>query len=119
MNALTPLKKNYKGFTVCGSAEPVHHSHNHWFATARVLLIKPNNTCLEVDRFQDKLLTYADEDLAKWFGFGLAKITVDECLPTAWFTADRWILAGLSTYSVAAPKSAESGKYVRRNFTKP
>ncbi len=45
------------------------------------MLIKPDNTCLEVDRFHDKFLTYDDEDLSRWFGLGLAEIAVDEFLP--------------------------------------
>jgi predicted class III extradiol MEMO1 family dioxygenase len=80
------LQQPYKGYTISGSADPVHDRQSRWFATGRVLLMGPNHSCLEVQRLQHKLLTYKDEDLATWFGFGLAEIAVDEALaPPAYY----------------------------------
>ena len=45
------------------------------------VLIRPDNTCLQVDRLHYPLLKYDDEDLSKWFGLGLAEIAVDRFLP--------------------------------------
>src|SRR4051812_43426936 len=77
------LQQPYKGYTINGSAEPVHNDLNRWFATGRVLLMGANHSCLEVQRVQHNLLTYEDQDLATWFGFGLAEIAVDKLLPAA------------------------------------
>ena len=75
------LQQPYKGYTISGSAEPVHKDQSRWFATGRVLLMGNNHSCLEVQRLQHKILTYDDEGLATWFGFGLAEIAVATVLP--------------------------------------
>src|SRR5207302_5352087 len=46
---------------------------------------REDKLCIEVHRFQDRLLAYDDEDLAKWFGLFLAQIAVDRCLPKPWY----------------------------------
>ena len=56
------LQRQYKGYTICGSAEPVHNDSGLYFAHASVLLIRPDNVCIEVDRYQDHLLTYDEAD---------------------------------------------------------
>src|SRR3954466_4805860 len=75
------LQQPYRGYTISGSAEPVHNDLNIWFATGRVLLMGANHSCFEVQRLQHKLLVYDDQDLATWFGLGLAEIAVDKVLP--------------------------------------
>ena len=76
-----PLTQNYKGYTISGDAQPVHGYSNNWCAATSVLLIREGKLCIEVHRFQDRLLAYDDEDLTKWFGLFLAQIAVDYCLP--------------------------------------
>ena len=77
----TSLQKAYKGYTLYGSAQCEFGSRNQWSAIGSVLLLRPDNTCLQVDRVHYPLLKYDDEDLSKWFGLGLAEIAVDEFLP--------------------------------------
>ena len=36
------LQQQYKGYTICGSAEPVHNDSGLYFAHASVLLTLPN-----------------------------------------------------------------------------
>ena len=75
------MEQNYKGFTICGAAAPVHNDIGLSFAVGSVLLLLPDNCVLLVLRFYDPLITCDDEDLAKWFGIFLAELAVDHCLP--------------------------------------
>jgi hypothetical protein len=54
-----------------------------WFAMGEVLVNRRDQSVLLLDRFIDSNLTYDDEGLCKWFGLGMAEITVDHCLPPA------------------------------------
>jgi hypothetical protein len=78
------LERFYKGYLIEGSAEPVGPGTNLHFATATVLLKKPDVSLLRVDHFQNGLMTYDNAELAAWFGLGIAEITVDRCLPPPW-----------------------------------
>ena len=75
------LERSYKGYLIEGSSESVGPGTDLYFATATVLLKKPDVSLLRVDHFQNPLLTYDDANLAAWFGLGIAEITVDQCLP--------------------------------------
>jgi hypothetical protein len=46
-----------------------------------VLLIRPNNVCVEVNRYQDQLFVFDDEALAQQVGLFLAEIAVDHFVP--------------------------------------
>jgi len=75
------LTRDYKGFTICGGATPVHNDIGRSFAVGSVLLVRTDNRVLQVDRFYDPLLVYEDEDQARWFGIFLAELAVDHCVP--------------------------------------
>lgn len=76
-----PIEIPYNGFRISGTAQPVAMGDNRWFAVGEVLLDKRDHSVLLVDRFLDSNLTYDDEVLCKWFGLGIAEITVDHFLP--------------------------------------
>ena len=63
----TRLKSPYKGYVIEGSAESAGPD-DLLFATATVLLEKPEVSVLRVYHFQDRLLVYDNADLAAWFG---------------------------------------------------
>jgi hypothetical protein len=75
------LQQQYKGYTICGSAESVHNNSGLYFAHASVLLIRSDNVCVEVDRYQDQLFVFDDEALAQQVGLFLAEIAVDHFVP--------------------------------------
>ena len=75
------LERSYKGYLIEGSSESVGPGTDLHFATATVLLKKPDVSLLRIDHFPNPLLTYDDANLAAWFGLGIAEITVDRCLP--------------------------------------
>jgi hypothetical protein len=56
-----PLTQDYKGYTISGDAQLVHGYGTHWCAAGSVLLIREDKLCIEVHRFQDRLLAYDDE----------------------------------------------------------
>ena len=37
------LQQPYKGYTISGSAEPVHNDQSRWFAIGRVLVMSESN----------------------------------------------------------------------------
>jgi hypothetical protein len=76
-----PIEAMYNGFRISGDAQPVAMGDNRWFAVGEVLLNKRDQSVLLVDRFIDNNLIYDDEVLCKWFGLGMAEITVDHLLP--------------------------------------
>jgi hypothetical protein len=65
----TRLERQYKGYVIEGSAESAGPD-DLLFATATVLLEKPDVSVLRVYHFQDLLLVYDNADLAAWFGCG-------------------------------------------------
>ena len=71
------LEQQYKGYTICGSAESVHNGSGRYFAHASVLLIRPDNTCVQAYRDDDHLFTFDDEDEAQIVGLFLAELAVD------------------------------------------
>ena len=75
------LQQQYKGYTICGSAESVHNDSGLYFAHASVLLIRPDNTCVVADSYQDQLFIFADEPLAQQVGLFLAELAVDHFVP--------------------------------------
>jgi hypothetical protein len=78
-----PIERQYKGFRLSGDALPVAMGDARWFAVGEVLLNKPHRSVLLVDRFIDSQLICDDEVLCKWFGLGMAELTVDHLLPPA------------------------------------
>src|SRR5262245_8652852 len=75
------LTQSYKGYTIHGDAAPVHNDINLFFAQGSVLLLRPDNTLLQVERLDYPLLTYEYDHLASWFGLFLAELAGDHCLP--------------------------------------
>ena len=71
------LQQQYREYTICGSAESVHNDSGLYFTHASVMINTPSNTCIQVDRYQDKLFVYDDEDLAQQVGLFLAELAVD------------------------------------------
>src|SRR5438270_12407281 len=111
-----PLTQDYKGYTISGDAQLVHGYGTNWCVAASVLLIRQDKLCIEVHRFQDRMLAYDDEDLAKWFGLFLAQIAVDHCLHRRRIISDPWILLGLSISCAVLPKNAKPGKFAAQSY---
>ena len=75
------FEQSYKGYRLSGDADPVSNYAPNWYATRRVWVDRSDNSCLMADSFNDKLLTYEDEETAKYIGLWLAEILVDNFLP--------------------------------------
>jgi hypothetical protein len=75
------IEQQYKGYRLSGDAEPVSNYGQNWYATGRVWINRPDNSCIMADYFKDRLLTYEDKDTAKCIGLWLAEISVDNFLP--------------------------------------
>lgn len=61
----TKLTQDYRCFTICGAAAPVHNDSGLFFAEGSVLLLLPDNCVLLVLQYYDPFITCDDEDLAK------------------------------------------------------
>src|SRR6266850_4999093 len=85
MLEIPPLERSYKGYTISGSAERVYSYNKEWYAMARVWVLRPDNVCIQAERFHDPLLTYEDEDLARRVGLFVAELAVDNWLPKPWY----------------------------------
>jgi hypothetical protein len=79
------IEQQYKGYRLSGDAEPVSNYAQNWYATGRVLVDRPDKSCVVADCFNDKLFTHEDEDTAKCIGLWLAEISVDNFLPPVQF----------------------------------
>ena len=75
------LQRQYKGYTISGSAESVHNDSGLYFAHASVLLTLPHMVCVEAYRDQDHLFRFDDEDEARVVGLFLAELAVDHFVP--------------------------------------
>ena len=80
-----PLERSYKGYTISGNSDRVFGYDKKWYAMASVWLRRPDNVGIQAERFQDPLLIYEDEDLARIFGLFVAELAVDNWLPNPWF----------------------------------
>ena len=71
------------------------------------------------DCFNDKLLTYEDEDTAKYIGLWLAEISVDNFLPPIeyYVTPMNTALGGRPSCAVLL-RNAKKEKLARPNFTR-
>ena len=78
----TSIERRHKGFRLNGKALSVHNDSDQWFAVGWVYLDMPDNSLYGVDDYSDPSLAYEDEELAAWFGLGLAEIAVDHLVPT-------------------------------------
>jgi len=81
------FERPYEGYLIEGSAEPVSPGTNLLFATATVLLKSLTFRFLRVDRFQDRLLAYAD--LAPWFGSGIMGEVAERLIPRGTVQLDK------------------------------
>ena len=79
----TSIERRYKGFRIYGDARSVHNESPRWFAVGQVFVDMPNGSLYGVEDFSDPSLAYEDEELAAWFGLGLAEIVVDHLVPPA------------------------------------
>ena len=79
----TSIERRYKGFRIYGDARSVHNESPRWFAVGQVFVDMPNGSLYGVENFSDPSLAYEDEELAAWFGLGLAEIVVDHLVPPA------------------------------------
>jgi hypothetical protein len=79
--ARASIEQHYKDYRLSGDADLVSHHAPNWYATGRVWVNRSDNSCIMADCFNDKLLTYEDEDTAKYIGLWLAEISVDNFLP--------------------------------------
>jgi hypothetical protein len=75
------LRQQYRGYTICGSAESVHNDSGLYFAHASVLLTMPNMVCVQAYRDKDQTLVFDDEDEARIVGLFLAELAVDHFVP--------------------------------------
>ena len=71
----------YKGYFIDGSAMPVHPFSPDWYVGGSVLVPGSYSSIVEITRFQLGRFTVSIKELAEWFGFEVARIVVDECLP--------------------------------------
>jgi hypothetical protein len=77
----TSIERRYKGFRIYGGAHSVHNESPRWFAVGQVFVDMPNGSLYGIDDCSDPSLAYEDEELAAWFGLGLAEIVVDHLVP--------------------------------------
>ena len=78
--ARASIEQHYKDYRLSGDADLVSHHAPNWYAIGRVWVNRSDNSCIMADCFNDKLLTYEDEDTAKYIGLWLAEISVDNFL---------------------------------------
>jgi hypothetical protein len=75
----------YKGYFIDGDAQPAYFGFSlhqqSWHPTAQVLLIMPDNTVLQVERYTESTINCEDEELTKHFALFLAELAVDHFLP--------------------------------------
>ena len=72
----------YKGYFIDGSAMPVHPFTPDWYVGGSVLVPGRGSSIVEITRFQLQQFTVSIKELAEWFGVEVARIVVDECLPS-------------------------------------
>jgi hypothetical protein len=75
----------YKGYFIDGDAYPTHFGYSlhqqSWHPTAQVLLIRPDNTVLQVELCTESTISCEDEELTEHFALFLAELAVDHFLP--------------------------------------
>lgn len=85
MSEWNTLGVPYKGYFIDGGAHPAYFGYSlhrqSWHPIAEVLLIRPDNTCLQVERYTESTISCDDKDLTKHFALFLAELAVDYFLP--------------------------------------
>jgi hypothetical protein len=75
----------YKGYFIDGDAHPAYLGYSlhrqSWYPTVQVLLIRPDNTVLQVERHTESTVSCDDEELTKHFALFLGELAVDYFLP--------------------------------------
>ena len=82
MRNKTDAMQPYKGYFIDGSAMPVHPFNPDWFVGGSVLVPGRGSSIVEITRFQLQQFKVSIKELAEWFGVEVARIVVDECLPS-------------------------------------
>jgi hypothetical protein len=72
----------YKGYFIDGSAMPVQPFHPDCYVGGSVLVPGRGSSIVEITRFQLQQFTVSIKELAEWLGLEVARIVVDECLPS-------------------------------------
>lgn len=76
------LARSYHGYRIEGKAQSVYGGFGAWYAVASVTVMTPQQTLIQVYRYEDHQSTDADAELAAWFGLFLAEIAVDHFIPS-------------------------------------
>ena len=74
--------EQYKGYFIEGSALMVHPFSPDWYVGCDVYISGPYTSIVGITRFQLLWFTVSRKELAEWFGMEVARIVVDECLPS-------------------------------------
>ena len=72
----------YRGYFVEGTALIVHPFSPDWYIGGSILVPGCGSSIVEVARFQLERFTVSMKELTEWFGLEVARIVVDECLPS-------------------------------------
>jgi hypothetical protein len=72
----------YKGYFIDGKALLVHPFSPDWYVGGSILRQGRSTSIVETTRFQFQQFTVSMKELADWFGLEIARIVVDECLPS-------------------------------------
>jgi hypothetical protein len=76
------MMQPYKGYFIDGSALMVHPFSPDWYVGGSVLVPGRSSSIVEITRFQFQRFTVSIKELAEWFGLEVARLVVDECLPS-------------------------------------
>jgi hypothetical protein len=72
----------YKGDFIEGDALIEHPFSPDWYVGASVLVPGRGSSIVEITRFQVERFTVGIKELTEWFGLEVARIVVNECLPS-------------------------------------
>ena len=85
MNDWSGIGEPYKDYLISGDAQTLNIGYSlhrrTWHPAYQVILVMPNNTCLEVERHTETKISCDDEELTKRFALFLAELAVDHSLP--------------------------------------
>jgi hypothetical protein len=73
--------EQHNGYWISGSAVPGPPYTTYWEILGTILKPCCGGSIMEVARLRLPTFTVEIQELAEWFGMGLARIAVDECLP--------------------------------------
>lgn len=85
MNDWSSIGEPYKDYLISGDAQTLNIGYSlhrrTWHPAYQVILVMPNNTCLEVERHTETKISCDDEELTKHFALFLTELAVDHSLP--------------------------------------